>query len=29
VFENQDWMVIEALKAEFDKPLPKDTFTIS
>jgi hypothetical protein len=28
VFENQDWMAIEAVKAEFDKPLPESTFTI-
>ena len=28
VFENQDWMVIEAAKAEFDQPLPESTFTI-
>ena len=28
VFESQDWMVIEAVKAEFDEPLPKSTFRI-
>jgi hypothetical protein len=28
VFENQDWMVIEAVTAEFDEPLPEGTFTI-
>lgn len=28
VFENQDWMVIEAINAEFDQPLPANTFTI-
>jgi hypothetical protein len=27
VFKNQDWMVIEAVSAEFDKTLPADTFT--
>jgi hypothetical protein len=28
VFENQDWMVIEAVDAEFDEPLPENTFTV-
>ncbi len=28
VFENQDWMVVEAVKAVFDEPLPENTFTI-
>lgn len=28
VFENQDWMVVEAVEVVFDEPLPQDRFTI-